>query len=194
MNRAESTAIMKGGRHMFHSFSRILVLGLVIVALAALPTVAEAAPAPCKGDASTPLRRADLWLGALEQFAVQHPDLTADQAQFIDQAVTLAKDLAVQPEDVRVQAALQRKVKGVVELSRELFTRNQLGALYSAMGGPMQRWLTEMTAMTALCDCVGSGSCTMPNGGPTGTCQGGCLTWENGGTRYDGLCGSAAAE
>jgi hypothetical protein len=179
---------------MFHSLSRTLVMALVVVALAALPAVAAAAPAPCKGDASIPLKRAELWLGAVEQFTTQHPDLTADQAQFIDQAVTLAKDLAVQPEDVRAQATFKRKVKGIVERSQELFTRNQLGALYSAMGGPMQRWLAEMTAMSPLCDCVGTGSCTMPNGGPTGTCQGGCLTWENGGTRYDGLCGSAAAE
>jgi hypothetical protein len=178
---------------MFHSRSRNLVLALVVVALAALPVVA-AGPAPCKGgDASIPLKRAELWLGAVQQFTAQHPDLTADQAQLIDQAVTLAGDLAVQPADVRAQAALQRKVKGVMERSHELFTRDQLGELYSAMGGPMQRWLSALTAVAPLCDCVGSGACTMPNGGPTGTCQGGCLTWESGGSRRDGLCGSAAA-
>lgn len=178
---------------MFHIRSRYLVLALVVVALAALPVLA-AAPAPCKGgDATIPVKRAALWLDAVHQFTAQHPGLSADQAQFIDQAVALAGDLAVHPEDARAQALLQRKVKGAMERSHELFTRNQLGELYSAMGGPMQQWLADLTAIAPLCDCVGSGSCTMPNGGPTGTCKGGCQTWETGGTRYDGLCGSAAA-
>lgn len=173
--------------------TRIRNLVLAVVALATLPVLA-AAPAPCKaGDPTIPMKRAELWLGAVQQFTAQHPNLTADQAQLIDQAFALGADLAVQPEDARAQAVLQRKVKGVMVRSHELFAREQLGQLFSAMGGPMQQWLADLTAVSPLCDCVGSGSCTMPNGGPTGTCKGGCQTWETGGTRYDGLCGSAAA-
>src|SRR4051812_504004 len=121
---------------MSRSRIHVSVMALVVVAVTALPAFAASAAAPCKGDASTPFARADLWLSAVEQFRAAHPNLNAEQARFVDQAVTLSEDLATQPEDARAQIRFFRKARNVVERSHELFTRNQLGELYSAMGGP----------------------------------------------------------
>jgi hypothetical protein len=169
-----------------------LMVALVLAVLLALPVVA--ATAPCKGDASTTLGRADLWRNALEDFKTEHTSLTADQAQFIEEATKFSDVLVQQPDNIHAQLSFIRKAERIVERSHELFTHRELGELYSAMGGPMQRWLASMVAMTPFCDCYSS-PCTLGNSSPSGTCSAGCLSWDdNSGTRYTGLCGTSAAE
>jgi hypothetical protein len=180
---------------MYQSTSRTLVMALaVVVFVTLLPDANAASAVPCRAElASTPAGRADLWRKALQRFTAEHADLTAEQARFVSQAVQLGDDLATQQKDERTQAAFIQKAKKIVERSHELFSNGQLGALYSSMG-PLQKWFGDVIQSTAFCDCIGSGSCTM-GGGPSGTCQAGCTSWDGtDGQRRDGLCGSAAAE
>jgi hypothetical protein len=171
-----------------------LMVALVLAVLLALPMVAATVAAPCKGDASTALGRADLWRNAVEGFRSGHSSLTAEQAQFIEEARKFSEELGRQPENSRAQLRFIRKAERIVEQSHELFTHRELGELYSAMGGPMQRWLAAMVAMTPFCDCYSS-PCTLGNSSPGGTCPAGCQSWDdNGGTRYTGLCSTSAAE
>lgn len=170
-----------------------IVLFAVVAFVTLLPDAASAAPCGA-GSASTPAARADLWRGALERFAVDRPDFTPEQTRFIAQALELSDDLATPPQDERTQAIFIRKAKRVVERSRELFSDAELGQLFSSMG-PMQSWLADVVAMTPYCDCIGGGSCSMGPGGPSGTCQAGCLSWDGSdGQRRDGLCGSPNVE
>lgn len=181
-----------------HKTGTRTLMVLVLAVLLALPMVAATADAPCrgaaiKGDASTAHGRADLWRNALVTFKAGHTNLTADQARFIDEATLFSDALANQPEDTQARIGFIRKAERLVARSRELFTNRELGELYSSMG-PMQSWLAETVAATPFCNCYSS-PCTLGSGGsPTGTCAAGCLSWDdNGGTRYTGLCSSAAA-
>lgn len=180
-----------------HKTGTRTLMVLVLAVLLALPMAAATATAPCrggiKGDARTALGRADLWRNAVVSFKTGHTNLTADQARFLEEATKFSDALAQQPEDTAGQLAFIRKAERMVARSRELFTLRELGELYSAMG-PMQSWLAETVAATPFCNCYSS-PCTLGSGGsPTGNCVAGCLSWDdNGGTRYTGLCSSAAA-
>jgi hypothetical protein len=175
--------------------SRIIVMALAVVALVTLlPDTAAAAAPACKViEARTSLERADLWRNALEDYALMHPGLTDAQRKFIDEARGLTGEIAALRQDERAQADFVRKATRVMEQARELFTKNELGELFTSMG-QTQIWLAQIVGATPLCNCVGPGPCQAPNGGPKGDCGSGCVTWDDtGGTRWNGVCNAIVA-
>jgi len=185
---------------MNKAFSRTLVMALAVVALVTLlPGAAFAGPAPdapCTMEAArTPGARADLWRKSLDSFAAARPDLSAEQAELLAQAARLGNEIAALKQDASEQAAFARKANRFMERARELFTNNELGELFTGMG-QTQVWLANLVAAVPYCNCsTNGGSCTMPGGGPSGTCQSGCVSWDHdNGTRYSGMCGAAAEQ
>ena len=170
--------------------SRSLVVILAVVTTFTLLPGSAFAAAPCQMElASTPGARANLWQEALESFTAERPNLTAEQAQFLRQAVSLGDEIATLKQDALEQAAFARKATRFMERARELFSNNELGQLFTGMG-QTQVWLAEMTAATAFCNCSGIGACQF-SGGPSGDCKAGCESWDSDGVRYDGLCSRA---
>lgn len=173
--------------------SRSFVAALAVVSVVTLLPGSAFAAAPCQMElASTPAARANLWQEALENFTAERPNLTAEQAQFLAQAVSLGDEIATLKQDAREQAAFARKAARFMERARELFSNNELGELFTDMG-QTQVWLAQMAAAPAYCNCSGIGSCQF-SGGPSGNCAAGCQSWDGNGTRYDGLCSPNAAQ
>jgi hypothetical protein len=165
--------------------SRTLVMALAVVALVSiLPDDAYAEP--------TPAERAELWREAIDDFTAARPDLTPEQAQLLDQGVSLGDEIATLTQDTRAQAAFARKATGFMERARELFTNNELGELFTGMG-ETQVWMAQVTAGDAFCNCTSNNdTCTVGPGGPSGTCKAGCSSWDGSdGLRRTGLCSEA---
>ena len=172
---------------------RITVVALAVVALlTVLPD--EALAGPCTvASARTPAARAELWRQALDRFSAERPDLTAEQMQFINDAHRLGDQIATLQQNERARAIFARKAARFVDRSRELFSQTELGELFSSMG-QTQIWLADLLAATPYCNCTGSGDCTF-NGGPTGSCNSGCVSWDGeDGRRRDGICSAANVE
>jgi hypothetical protein len=168
---------------MRQSSSHTLFMAVAVVVCMTLFPNAVSAASPCTARVtpSTPAARAELWRGALERFSAERPDLTAEQQQFVRQAVSMGEDMATLQQDARAQAAFARRATQLVARARELFSNNELGALFTSMG-QTQVWLARMVAMPAYCDCP-------PNPCPGGSCVMGCVSWESDdGTRHVGLC------
>lgn len=171
---------------------RLMVMALVALSFVALlPTAVSAAPA---GQA---VRMADdrarLWNEGVDHFIAQRADFSPEQAALIEDAYALGDQIAVLRQDDVAQAMFARKATRFMERAREVFTNAELGQLFTSMG-PAQVWFTALAAATPYCNCTGSGSCTFGSGGPTGTCNGGCVSWDgDDGRRRDGVCNAAAA-
>lgn len=182
-----------------HSRSLIMALAVLTVITLLPGTTMFAAPAsaaPCSMEAvRTPAARADLWRKSLDSFTAGHPGLTAEQGQLLDQAVSLGDEIAALKQDASAQAAFARKASLFMERARKVFSTNELGELYTGMG-QTQVWLADMAASVPYCNCsTNGGACTMGGGGPSGTCQSGCVSWDgDNGTRYSGMCGAAAEQ
>jgi hypothetical protein len=177
--------------------SRSLIMALVVLTvITLLPGTMSAAPAsvaPCTMETvRTPAARAELWRKSLDSFAAGHPGLTAEQGQLLDQAVSLGDEIATLKQDASAQAAFGRKASLFMERARKVLSNNELGELFTGMG-QTQVWLAEMVASVPYCNCsTNGGACTMGGGGPSGTCQSGCVSWDGDtGTRYSGMCGAA---
>ena len=156
-------------------------LAVVVFLLVVLSHAASAAQCRATIAASTPAERAELLLGAVERFSAERPDLTPDQTQFLREAVRLGEDIATLGQDERRQAAFTRRATQFMARARELFSNNELGALFTSMG-PMQVWLAQQAAMPAYCDCP-------PNPCPGGVCVMGCVSWEGSdGVHHVALC------
>lgn len=180
---------------MRNSCSRPWIMALAVVTFVTLlpDTAFAAAPCTMRAPASTPAERAELWREAFEDFTAKRSGLTAEQTQFVGQALRLGDDIAALQEDERAQAAFRRKATRLMAQARELFSTNELGELFTSMG-QTQIWLAEVVAAAAYCDCTGPGDCQMP-GGPSGNCGGDCTTWDGtDGRRRNGICGPAAAD
>ena len=174
------------------SRSRAIVMSLVVVLVTLLPNAAFAAKT-CKVElADTPEARATLWTEALENFTAASANLSNEQTQWLREAAAIGNEIATLKADDVAQATFARKATRFLEEGRELFTNNQLGQLFTDMG-ETQLWLAQVAAAPAYCNCSGAGSCTF-SGGPTGTCNAGCTSWDGNGTRWDGLCSPAASE
>lgn len=174
--------------------SRTLAVALAAAMLVTLlPLAASAAAAPCTISvaARTPEARADLWRGALESFSAERA-LSAEQRQFIAEAFSLGDEIAALKQDDREHAAFVRKAARIMEQSRELFSQNERGALFSAMGDT-QIWMASLVAALPICNCTGTGPCQAAAGGPVGECKAGCESWDGtDGRRRDGVCMSTA--
>ncbi len=174
--------------------SRILVMVFAVIALVPLfPDDAYASPCSIR-IATTSAERAALWNEALDHFTAERPDLTARQRQFISDAARLGDQIAAPKQDERANVAFAREVTRLMEQARELFTNDELGALFTSMG-TTQTWIARVVAAPAYCNCVGSGGCQMGGGGPSGDCITGCVSW----TGTDGqdrvrICTPADAE
>ncbi|MEA2489218.1 MAG: hypothetical protein QOH21_1010 [Acidobacteriota bacterium] len=179
---------------MNNACSRTLLMALAVVAfLSVLPDDAYATAPSTMETEPTPAARAELWREAIEDFTAAHPDLTPEQAQLLDQGVSLGDEIATLTQDTRAQAAFAREATAFMEHARELFTNSQLGELFTAMG-ETQVWMAQVTAGDAYCTCTGTNTCTIGPGGPSGSCQAGCTSWAGSdGLRRDGLCGPAAS-
>jgi len=154
----------------------ILVMALVIVAVVTLlPDAAFAAPCNIR-IATTAAERAALWNEAIDRFTAERPGFSAEQTQFLRDAARLGDDIAALKQDDREQAAFARKATLLMEQARDLFSNDELGALFTSMG-TTQVWLAAMAAAEPYCNCVGTGSCQMGGGGPSGTCVTGCVSW-----------------
>lgn len=173
---------------------RFLILAVVVVSFVALlPGSVSAAPAAGQG-----VRIADdrvrLWNEGVDHFIAQRSEFTPDQAQLIEDAYAFGDQIAGLREDGVAQAMFARRATRFMERAREVFTNKELGQLFSSMG-PAQVWFTLLAGATPYCNCTGSGDCTFGSGGPTGTCQGGCVSWDgDDGRRRDGVCNAAAAD
>ncbi len=174
---------------MHRSCCRLLLMALAVVTFLTFAPGEASAAAPCTvGITRNPIARAELWRGALERFTAMRPDLTAEQAQFLDDAVQLGDHIATLRQDARAQAAFARRAARIMERARELFSHAEVGELFSSMG-PTQVWLAAVVASTPYCNCTGTGSCEFGGGGPSGTCEDGCVTWTgDDGRRRDGIC------
>lgn len=161
---------------------RTLIVALAVVTLVLLLPGAAYAASPCTMElARTPAARAGLWQEAVARFTAERPGLTREQTQFLDQAMRLGDEIGALRQDERAPAAFVRKAKRFLEQARELFSNNELGALFTSMG-PTQIWLAEMTATVPFCNCP-------PDPCTGGVCVTGCLTWDMpDGTRSQGLC------
>ena len=155
------------------SRSLVLVLALVTV-VTLLPNTASAAPCTIRV-ATTAAERAELWTEAVDRFA-ERRGLSAEQTQFLREASRLGQEIAALKDGAPEQAAFARKATVIMDRARELFTNDELGALFTSMG-TTQLWLAELAAAPSYCNCVGTGGCTMPNGGPSGSCVTGCVSW-----------------
>jgi hypothetical protein len=168
--------------------SRILVMALAVVALVTLlPDHAFAAPCSNIRIATTSAERAALWNEAIDRFTAERRGLTAEQTQFLSDAARLGDEIATLQQDEREQAAFARKATRLMEQARELFTKNELGALFTSMG-TTQIWLAQVAAVPAYCNCPGPGPCQMPGGGPNGTCVTGCVSWTGTGGDMTHIC------
>ena len=175
------------------SRSRVIVMTVALVTLFTLLPDAAYAARTCKVEiADTPEARATLWTEALENFTAASPNLSAEQTQWLREAAGIGNEIATLKADDAAQATFARKATRFLEQGRELFTNDQLGRLFTDMG-ETQLWLAKVAAGPAYCNCSGAGPCTF-SGGPTGTCNAGCVSWDGDGTRWDGLCSPAAAD
>ena len=178
---------------MHKSCSPVLIMAVAVVSLfTLLPDSASAAPCTMR-TATTAIERASLWNEAIDAFSAR-PGLTPEQTQFLREAGRFGEQIAALKEDSRAQAAFARRATRLMERARELFTKSQLGELFTSMG-ETQVWFSEVVAAEAYCNCIGAGSCSMGPGGPSGSCSAGCTSWDGSdGQRRDGLCGSANVE
>jgi hypothetical protein len=155
------------------SRSLVLVLALVTV-VTLLPNTASAAPCTIRV-ATTAAERAELWTAAIDRFA-ERRGLSAEQTQFLSELSRLGGEIAALKEGAPEQAAFARKATVILERGHQLFTNNELGALFTSMG-TTQVWFAQLAAAPAYCNCIGTGGCTMAGGGPSGTCVTGCVSW-----------------
>ncbi len=156
--------------YRFRVLSALAVVALVVLA----PEVTHAAPCGVR-IATTAAERAALWNDGLTRFA-ERPGLNAAQMKFLGEAAALGKDIATLKTDDPGQAAFARKAARIMEQARDLFTNDELGALFTSMGST-QVWLSRMVAVPAYCNCMGTGTCQMAGGGPSGNCITGCVSW-----------------
>ncbi len=134
-----------------------------------------------------------LWRNAFEQFVASHPELTAEQRSIVADALNLAPAIATIKGEMSAPPDLVSHMIEVVTRIRAALPTSTQGELFSRMG-PMQGSLEKLGVIgTPYCDCAGTGACG-GGGQPSGTCQAGCISWDSGGTRYDGLCGTSLEE
>jgi len=184
---------------MFTEKKRAIYFSMALIAAVYQLPSADAAPSSgnaCINHNQAVIRegKGEIWRGSFERFAASHPDLSTEQQALVSEALKLSPSFGAVDNKASVSPELLRRTIGIVSRFRSILSNTQMGELFSAMGA-MQMWLVESSVMAVpFCDCAGSGACG-GGGQPSGTCSAGCLSWDgSNGTRYDGLCGTGAAE
>lgn len=164
---------------------RLWVLFALVVLIFGSAAVGAEGPRLDRGEL-----RVNQWVRAFATFAERHPDLTPEQMTFIWSAMDVAT-----PEAFAVRNGAERwarqegaPIADLVKRSRELFSNDQLGEIFTGMGS-LQRFLAEAAATIPYCNCrVINGPCSAPY--PAGSvCKTGCMSWTDAnGNNWVGIC------
>ena len=164
----------------------------IILAVMVFGSAAAVAEGP-RGDRAEV--RLNQWVSSFARFAERHPDLTPEQMTIIWSAVEMAtpETFAMGKGAKRWAAEEGTQVLALVKRAQQLFSREELGELFTGMGS-LQLELAQVAATPAYCNCSNIGG-TCPSYPKPNSCKTGCLSWtDDAGNNWVGICTPTAVE